>query len=101
MQSKFENKKCGTCGSDNSAHFVEWYSDQIPAGVEGFIGCRECQYWERVLSVSEAGSVLETKHWIVIETGQGSFSGSEERERTSTYRNPEADQYPRYGVGLR
>jgi hypothetical protein len=101
MKSQFENKTCGKCGSHNLAHFAEWYSGQIPAGIEGFIGCRECQYWERILTLADAADVFDGDHWIVLKAGQGSFSREEEQDKTITYQDPEESKYPRFGVGQR
>jgi hypothetical protein len=98
MESNFKNQVCGKCGSTNLAHFTDWYSGTIPAGIEGFIGCRDCQYWEQLLSIADAESELDAVHWTVLAAGQGSYRGSEEREKTITYRNPDAEQYPRFGV---
>jgi hypothetical protein len=64
----------------------------------GFIGCRECQSWESLLSIDEAKDLFEAEKWVVLEAGQGTFDNDAERQKTITYRDPEADQSPRYGV---
>jgi len=98
MQSKFEDRKCGECGSEDLAHVAEWYAGQIPAGIEGEIACRGCFYWEKVLTVSAAEDVLDTRHWVVLDAGRGQYHDPQEREQTIIYRNPEAANYPRFGV---
>ena len=98
MRSHFENKQCGECGSDDLAHFVEWYSGQIPAGIEGEIICRGCSYWEKLLSVADASDVFETSHWVVLEAGTGKYSDPMDRAGTTTYRDPDAENYARFGI---
>src|SRR5690349_15759338 len=98
MQSKFENHQCGECGSQDLAQFVEWYSGQVPAGVEGHIACNGCGYWEKSLSLSQAEDVFDTPNWVVLEAGRGRYSSAEEREKTIFFRDPEAATYARFGI---
>lgn len=99
MESKFKNRRCSECGSDNLAHIAEWYSGEIPIGVEGEIACRGCFYWEKLLTIEAASDILDTPHWVVLEAGRGQYTNPEEQAQTVIYRNPDADTYPRFGVG--
>jgi hypothetical protein len=98
MRSKFENHKCGECGSEDLAHFVEWYSGQIPAGIEGEIICRGCSYWEKVLTVVDTSDIFDTPNWVVLEAGRGKYNNPMEQAGTTTYRDPEAENYARFGI---
>jgi hypothetical protein len=98
MHSKFENHQCGECGSTDLAQRAEWYSGQVPAGVEGHIACNGCGYWEKTLSVAPAEDALDTNNWVVLEAGRGKYDSPEAREKTIFFRDPEAANYARFGV---
>jgi hypothetical protein len=96
MHNSFANRTCPRCGSTNLAHVVTWVTGEIPAGVEGEVVCRNCLYWEMLLTVAPAATVFDTERWVVLEAGQGAYSGDAERAQVTSYRDPDADAYPRY-----
>lgn len=85
---------CRLCGSIDIAHYAEWLEGEIPIGIEGFIGCNTCHYWERVLTIAPASSIHDRTKWVVLEAGNHTFSSREEREASIIYRNP--THYPRF-----
>jgi len=99
-KSRFEDRVCPECGRDDLAHFAMWPSGVIPVGIEGFIGCRDCFYWEHVLTVSEAEYIFDHEHWVVLRAGQGVFDDKAEQEMVASYSDPEADEYPRHPEGI-
>jgi predicted nucleic-acid-binding Zn-ribbon protein len=58
MEKSFQDRKCPKCGSTNLAHSVQWITGPIPAGIEGEIFCRNCLYWETLLSAQPAQTYL-------------------------------------------
>jgi hypothetical protein len=70
----------------------------IPVGITGFIGCQDCQYWEALLNVKESENIFDTPQWVVLEAGQGAHGSEAERRASMTYRDPDADQYARFGI---
>ncbi len=98
MKSTFANQRCSKCGSDNLAHRAEWYTEEIPAGIVGHIACRGCHYWEMLVSIAPTKTVFAADRWVVIEAGQGPYRTEAERQSAITFRDPDADQYPRFGI---
>jgi hypothetical protein len=75
---------------------VQWITGPIPAGIEGEILCRNCLYWELLLSTQPAQNVFDIGVWVVLEAGQGAYSNEAERVQRVTYSDPKADRYPRH-----
>ncbi len=73
--------KCPECGSEDLAHYAEWWGTDIPAGTHGFIGCRECGSWWDVEATAETEHIF-TGDWRVVAMGQGTYGNVEERRRT-------------------
>jgi len=73
MQNSFNKRTCPKCNSTNLAHVASWFTGTIPAGVEGEIACRNCLYWETLLTTEAAENIFDTYRWIVLAAGQGTY----------------------------
>jgi hypothetical protein len=96
MQNSFTDRHCPKCSSTDLVHFVAWISGTIPSGIEGEIACRNCLYWETLLTTAPAQSVFDVENWTVLEAGQGLYSTEAERAQIMTYQDPRADRYQRH-----
>jgi len=86
--------RCPECDSPDLAHFAHWFTGEIPAGIEGFVGCRDCQSWWHLVSIAPAVNIFEPEKWRVIQAGQGPYDGQEEMEKVTTYKDAD---YFRHG----
>lgn len=96
MENPITEHKCPECGSSDLAHYEEWFTGETPVGIEGFIGCRVCHYWQKMLTVLPALDVFDHTKWIVLVIGKGTYRNAEEYHAAVRYRNPDADTYARY-----
>ncbi len=90
---------CPECGSDNLVTTMMIWDrkgEEIPAGTKGRIGCRDCFYWQEMLALKPAKDIFDSDPWVILVKGKGNYSNSEEKEKMITYRDPDADWYPRH-----